>query len=112
MKKIKKWLGEMFEPESFNDLDVGEVVLALNDSAIRTLWIQRILADLKTINQEVDKRLLSDSQYGITDLCARRKAYQDILEAVLSCKRQVTQASGHNPKAEVPTFVDLDRVTA
>ena len=113
MKKLKKWLKDYFNPEEFNDLDVEGIVQALNDSSVRHVWLTSVLSDLKAINLEVDRRLLDGgSEYGLTDLCARRKAYQDILSGVLSARRTVvsgTQEVRHNPR---PVSIDLDRVTA
>ncbi len=113
MKKLKKWLSDYFSPESFNDLDVDGIAQALNDSSVRHIWLTRTLAELKTINLDVDKRLVSGTNLQLTDLCARRKAYQDVLESILSARRTVvsgTQEQRPNPKA--PVLVDLDRVTA
>lgn len=109
MKKIRQWLKDVFDPMDFNDVDVFSVVEALNDTTIRKVWVGLVLEELKFINHEVDKRLLSENQYGITDLCARRKAIQDILEMVLSAKRQSKQEIPHNPASKV--ISDLDRVT-
>lgn len=110
MKKLKRFLSEIFSPESFNDLDTEAIGSAFGDLAVRTFWLNSCFDELKRINQEVDKRLLTDSMYGLTDLCARRKAYQDVLEAILTARRQVTQGVRHNPRPE--TVINLDRVTA
>lgn len=112
MKKIKRWLADIFSPEDFNGLDVDAIRSALNDTSIRLIWLSNCLDSLQQINREVDKRLLSGgSNMQLTDLCARRQAYQDILEGVLSARRQVVSGvpeQRHNPKVEV----NLDRVTA
>lgn len=92
-----------------NDLDVQGIRDALNDSGVRTIWMNTCLDELMRINREVDRRLLSGEAYGLVDLCARRKAYQDILENVLSARRAVTQGVAHNPL--IKSAVDLDRVT-
>lgn len=110
MRKIKRWLKDIFNPEDFNDIDTEAIRSAFNDTSIRTLWLSSCLDELKRINLEVDKRILSGSDFQLTDLCARRKAYQDILEAVLSARRQVTQDARPNPQKEV--VVNLDRVTS
>lgn len=110
MRSFKKMVSDYFNPESFNDLNVGDLGSALNDTSVRAIWLEGCLMELKRINLEVDKRLLSDGMYGISDLCARRKAYQDVLESILSARRQVTQGVRHNPKVQVA--VNLDRVTA
>lgn len=110
MKKIKRWLQDIFSPEEFNNMDTDAIRAALNDASVRTLWLSECFEEMKRINMDVDKRLLTHMEYGLTDLCARRKAYQDILEAILSARRQVTQDPRPNPKVQV--VVDLDRVTA
>lgn len=109
MKKIKQWFQEIFEPEEFNDLDISSIADALNDSEIRRRWFLAMVAEIKQINIAVDRRLMSGQDYGLTDLCARRKGLQDALELVLSVKRQGKQEERPNPRAQV---INLDRVTA
>lgn len=105
MKKIPRWLSSIFSPKDLLGLDAGEVLDALNDGVIRKTWLYDVFEELKRLNLEIDKRLLSESQFHVQDLAARRKALQFVLEAVLSAKRQV---SDHNPqKGEF----DLDSVT-
>lgn len=111
MKILPRWLSDFFEPDVFNDLDISAIGEAFNDLSVRSLWLNACFDEIKRINAEVDKRLLTGMDYGLTDLCARRKAYQDILESVLSARRQVvTQGVRNNPTAE--TVINLDRVTA
>lgn len=99
----------MFAPDVFNDLDTGAIASAFNDPGIRTIWLQYCFDEMKNINMELDKRLLSGTEVSLTDLCARRKAFQDVLEAVLSSRRKVTQAERPNPRPL--SAVNLDRVT-
>ena len=108
--KIKRWFKELFDPAQFNDLDMAEIGGSFNDPGVRQLWLAYCFDELKTINMEVDKRLLAGSDLSLTDLCARRRAFQDILEAVLSARRKLTQGIRPNPRSEVD--VNLDRVTA
>lgn len=110
MKKIKQWMSEIFEPEQFNDLDIYAVADALNDHEIRKRWFFGILDEIKKINKDVDRRLLSGPELGLTDLCARRKAIQDMMDLVLSVKRQMKVEQGRpNPTGQ---GINLDRVTA
>lgn len=109
MKKVKQWLSAVFNPEDFNDLDVGAIATALNDQRTRGIWLASMFDQIKEINIQVDRRLLNGEEYGLTDLCARRKAFQDMLQEVLSARRQAGQDVRPNPK--VPG-VNLDRVTA
>lgn len=112
MKKLKKWLSDYFSPETFNDLDVDGIAQALNDSSVRAVWLTNTFSDLKAINLEVDRRLLGGgNEQGLTDLCARRKAYQDLLSGVLSARRTVVSGTQERPNPRVQK-VDLDRVTA
>lgn len=108
--KIRKWMTFMFGPEEFNDMDVTAIERCLDDKSVRSVWLQGCFEEIKRINMEVDKRLLQGPEYGLTDLCARRKAFQDVLESALSARRQVVQADRPNPVARVD--VNLDRVTA
>lgn len=106
MKRLSRWLNNVFSPKELHGLDVGELLDCLNDSGIRKLWIYEALQELKRMNLEIDKRLLSGNLFNITDLAARRKAYQDMLDGILSAKRQIRN---HNPKT-MGQF-DLDSVT-
>lgn len=113
MRRVTRWFKDFFTPDNFNNLDIDAIGQAFNDLGVRTLWLQTMFSTLRDINMEVDKRLLSGSELGLLDLCARRKAYQDMLELVLSARRQVmagTQDVRHNPRVGVE--VNLDRVTA
>ncbi len=107
MKKISRWLNQIFSPKELHGLDIQEILAALNEEPTRKMWIYETLQELKRMNLEIDKRLLTGTTYNITDLAARRKAYQDILDGILSARRQVR---GHNPKS-MGQF-DLDSVTA
>lgn len=110
MMKIKKWMKDIFNPEDFNDINLAEVAEALNQSDLRQRWLLAVLTEIQRINMEVDKRLLHGPEYGITDLCARRKAIQDVLELSLSLKRQMQKQEGRpNPGIGM---INLDRVTA
>lgn len=100
----------MFQPDQFNNLDTALIAGAFNDPGVRAIWLDYCFEELRTINLEVDKRLLSGSELSFTDLCARRKAFQDVLEAVLSARRKLTQDIRPNPRPKA--VVDLDRVTA
>jgi hypothetical protein len=109
MKKIKRWFKEIFEPDNFNGLDTASIAGAFNDPGVRALWLTYCFEEIIRINQDVDKRLLLGSEMGLTDLCARRKAFQDVLEAVLSARRKLTQDVRPNPRPL--SAVNLDRVT-
>ena len=109
MKKLTRFLSDIFKPEAMNDLDTEAIGAAFNDLGVRTLWLNSCFAELKHINLEVDRRLLTENMYGLTDLCARRKAFQDVLEGVLSARRQVAKTV---PQVQAPNpLVNLDRVT-
>lgn len=110
MKRLKQWLCDVFDAEDYGDLDMGAIGEALGDPTVRTLFLNACLDELKRIHLELDKRLLTGSEMGLTDLCARRKAYQDVMESILSARRAVRKEVRHNPRSE--TEVDLDRVTA
>lgn len=113
MKKLKRWLKDIFRPEDFNNLDTDAIRQALNDASVRTIWLSMCFDKLQQINMDVDKRLLLGNEAKLTDLCARRQAIQGVLSDVLSARRQVaqgTQGVRHNPKGTGD--VNLDRVTA
>lgn len=110
MKMIQK-LKELFAPVDFQGISLEEIARALADQEIRTIWLLRLMDDLKQMNLEIDRRLLSGQEFKIIDLCARRRAYQDVLEGVLSAQRIKPKDARHNPLVS-GAFPDLDRVTA
>lgn len=110
MKQVKRWLKEIFGAEEFNNLDTAAIANAFNDPGVRALWLVYCFEELRNINMEVDRRLLSGTEMGLIDLCARRKAFQDILEAIPSARRKLTQDVRPNPR--ILNDVNLDRVTA
>jgi tryptophanyl-tRNA synthetase len=106
MRKLSRWLSNVFTPKELHGLDVVEILAALNEEPIRKQWIYEAFQELKRMNLEIDKRLLNNVTYNLTDLAARRKAYQDILEGILSAKRMI---HNHNPKSKGQ--FDLESVT-
>lgn len=113
MKKIKRWLKDVFDPE--NDIDMFALGQALGDPEVRNAWVINVLSEIRTMNIDVDKALLAGTDFRLIDLCARRKAFKDVLEMILSARRVVAETLAQevrpNPRKEVP-FVNLDRVTA
>lgn len=107
MKNIILSLKELFNPKELQRIDSNELLDALNDASIRKHWLMDIYEELKRLNLQIDNRLLTDNNFRITDLSARRRAYQDMLEAILSTKRLIRS---HNPKDR--SGFDLDAVTA
>lgn len=107
MKKIPNLIREWFSPKFIQDLDVQDILLAMSDATIQKIWISDVFDELQRLNLEVDRRLLTNDQRSITDLAARRKAYQDVLQGVLSARRRIKNP---NPKDRSGSF-DLDSVT-
>jgi len=105
MKRIPRWLKSIFSPNDLQNLDVHEILDALNDSSVRKEWILETFEELKRINLEVDRKLLSD-EGNIIGLAARRKAYQDMLESILTARRREK-----NPNPRSKGEFDLDSVT-
>ena len=106
MKKIPRFLKNFFSPKELHGIDFQEVLDAMADPSIRKMWLFGAFEEMKRLNLEVDRRLLTGNTLNITDLAARRKAYQDVLEGILTAKRQVRS---HNPKPKGE--FDLDSVT-
>jgi hypothetical protein len=107
MKKILRKLEGIFSPKELQGLDSVELLDALNDPGIRKQWLFDIYEELKRMNLEIDVKLRSGEGFYFNDLCARRKAFQDVLDTVLSAKRQVRS---HNPADK--SAYDFDAVTA
>lgn len=106
MKRIPALFRDLFSPKDLHGLDVQEILGAMSDASIRKVWLSGVFDELQRMNLEVDKRLLGDTQNDLTDLAARRKAFQDVLESVLSARRRVKNL---NPQSG--TTFDLDSVT-
>lgn len=108
MKKISKYLKSLFSPEHMQNIDFTEVLNAFHSETVRKIWIYEFYQELKNLNLSVDRSLLHGDA-RINDLSARRKAFQDILEMVLSAKRQAIEEKDPAPK--IMSEVDLDRRT-
>jgi hypothetical protein len=107
MKKLFRHLNEIFSPKELQGLDSMELLDAFNDPAVRKQWMWDVYEELKRMNLEIDMKLRNGEGFNFQDLCARRKAYQDMMDAILSAKRQVRS---NNPKDK--SGFDLDAVTA
>ena len=105
MKKILKKLTDIFNPKEFQGLDSFELLDSLNDPTIRKEWLFQVIEELRRMNLQVDQKLLSNSEFRLVHLCARRKAYQDVLESILSAKRSVrTSVKSHNPSSKADPY--------
>lgn len=109
MKKIQRWFNAIFDPKEMQNLDAFDLLDAMTDPVIRKEWLHGVFEELKRLNLEVDRRLLNGG-FRIEDLCARRSAYQEVLEAILIAKRSITMGRNPNPSRKVEGF-DLDSVT-
>ncbi len=111
-KTLLQKLDQLFRPTYTFDIDLYEVLEALGDGVTRKTWLFELALEIKRINLEIDKKLLSGlplSETILADLSGRRRSLQFVLEAVLSAKRDTQRRRGQNPatKAEF----DLDSVT-
>ena len=109
MKKINRWLHSIFETKQLQNIDLMEILDAMNDPGTRKFWLWDVCEELKRINLEIDKRLVMGNELKLNDLAARRRAYQDVLEGVLLAKR-TAKSQFHNPLAGSEGF-DLENVT-
>jgi hypothetical protein len=107
MKKLPRWFKDIFSPKELHGLDVQEILAALSEEATRKLWMYETFQELKRMNLDIDKRLITGQTFRIDDLAARRKAYQDMLDGILSARRQLRT---HNLRPKSGEF-DLDSVT-
>lgn len=89
-KVLARLLSDLFSPRSLQDLDAGELLHALNDPSVRKHWLWEVYDALKRMNLDVDRKLHDTDFHNFELLCARRRAYQDILSAILAAHRQVT----------------------
>lgn len=110
MKKyIVQRVKELFTPAKFQELDVYGVLSALQDQMVLKRWLYQVLDDIKQTNLKVDQGLFGNQLHSLTDLSARRKAIQDVLEMALSIHRDVRRAGEHNPLKKAD--FDLESVT-
>lgn len=108
MKKLPRYLLRLFSPKHLQNLDVLELLQAMNNETVRKLWLYDIYQELREMNLGIEKALLNQDT-RINDLSARRKAYQDVLEGILGAKRRQTEETDHDHN--VQSLIDLDRVT-
>lgn len=112
MKKIKRWLHQIFDidRQGIDDCDLDAVIDALNSPQVRAEWVAMLVNELKQIHLQVDSRLLSAREENLIDLCSRRKAFRDVLQMVITAKRIVRKEVDHN-QTKSESFIDLDRLT-
>jgi hypothetical protein len=108
MKKIPRFLHNLFSPHHLQNLDVLELMNAFNNPTVRKLWLYEVYQELRSLNMGIETALLTNS-YVINTLSPRRKAYQDILEAILVAKRRCLEEK--DPDPQFKSEIDLDRVT-
>lgn len=108
MKKISKYLKSLFSPEHMQNIDFSEVIQAFHNETVRNIWLYDLYQELKHLNISVDRSIMNND-LQLTHLSARRKAFQDVLEMILSAKRQAIEKKDPNPR--VVSEVDLDRRT-
>lgn len=106
MKKVPRFLLNLFSPQHLQNLDVLELLEAFNNPTVRKLWIYEVYQELRALNLGVEKALLTGKT---TDLSVRRKAIQDVLELITTAKRRCSEEK--DPDHKILAEVDLDRVT-
>lgn len=108
MKRIPRFFKSLFSPMYMQDIDISEIISALNDTRIRNVWLHDLYEELKRLNLDVDQALLKGETH-VTALSARRKAFGDVLEMILIAKRRKVEEKDPYPK--ILSEVDLDRTT-
>lgn len=106
MKKVPRFLLNLFSPQHLQNLDVLELLEAFNNPTVRKLWIYEVYQELRALNLGIEKALVSGN---VKDLSARRKAYRDVLELILVAKRRCLEEKDPDPRFK--SEIDMDRVT-
>lgn len=113
MKKVLlQKVNDLFRPNNVLDIDVYEVLDSLGDGVVRKKWLFEVLSEIKRINLEIDRVLVSGkplTETILTDLSGRRRALKFVLDEALSAKREIHRTRGQN-QADKGTL-DLDSVT-
>lgn len=105
MKKMPNFLRDLFSLKASIDLDVNALLTAMSDPTVRKVWLMDLFDQIQQIHTDIDTRILRGNE-TIHDLAIRRKAFQDILEGVLSARKRV-----RNPNPQDRSGFDLDSVT-
>ena len=109
MKKfLVKKLSDLFNPYDYLELDVYDVLDGLKDDVVRKNWLFSVLQEIKRLSMDIDRMLETGNLGGITNLSARRKGLQFVLETALEARRDVERGRGHNPQEGQ---FDLESVT-
>jgi|WetSurMetagenome_2_1015567.scaffolds.fasta_scaffold491048_1 hypothetical protein len=109
MKKfIVGKLKDLFRPVDYQEINPQEIFDILADPSVRKAWLFEVLQELVRINRSIDQKLVSGVTFSITDLSARRRGLQFVLDTALAAKREVERAKSHN--CDMGVF-DLDEVT-
>lgn len=108
MKKVLvEKIKDLFNPNTFQELDVYEVLSCLQDPTVRKRWLYEVLSEIKRINLEVDFKLRSGNPVNFVNLSERRRGIQFVLEQALTVHREASRRGGHNPSQGF----DLENVT-
>lgn len=108
MRKVPRFLSRLFSPNNLQDIDIYDLQAAFANDTVRRIWLYEVYQELRNLNLKVEKSLLGGYSQ-LNDLSARRRAFQDVLEMILTAKRRHVEEKHPDPR--IRSEVDLDRVT-
>ncbi len=108
MRKISRYLKRLVSPRYMQDIDLADLLRAMNDETVRRIWLYEVYQELRNLNLGVEKALMG-GDISISRISARRRAFQDVLEMILNARTRRLEERDPNPRFE--SEVDLDRVT-
>jgi len=103
-----KFITDIFKVEEIQQINIQEVVMALNDSSVRAHWIRELLAEIQNLNISIDHDLLQKKEQDIKDKSARRRTLQYVFEQVLLSRKRVESQPIHNSSNAMNGLTGLD----
>jgi len=101
---LVKWIESLYEPEKTNFRDAGleDLLLALEQPAIRKHWVNALVEELRAINVGVDRSLREGKIEDLKQTAARRTALVFCLNQILDSRTAIENEQydlAHNNEA-------------
>lgn len=97
MKTMIKWLSTLFDPSIFNNLNMDELMGAMQDGDVRAHWIRSVLDEIKECNMRTHVALMNGElkdKFGQES--ARLMGIDWALRQILNSKTSIAMERHHN----------------
>ena len=97
MKTMIKWFTTLFDPSIFNNLNMDELMAAMQDGDVRAHWIRAVLDEIKDGNMRTHAALMNGEltkKFGQES--ARLQGIDWVLRQILNSKTSIAMERHHN----------------